>query len=258
MANKKRRKPGAQPARTPVKSERKEEARRLRAELEKKAAQAARRRSRLIRLGAGLVVLAVVYGVLQLTRAKSPGTPPSTAPTSSPTVDPGILPGIQTGNEPWSAGNDPANLRARLSAIGLDALGAEGEVLHIHQHLDVFVNGKQVEVPAEIGIPPDGSFISPLHTHDTSGIMHVESPTQRAFTLGQFFDVWGVKLTSRCLGGYCNSGDATLAVYVNGHKITQDPALIVLASHQEIVVTYGTPSQLPNPIPSSFTFPVGL
>jgi hypothetical protein len=256
MANKKRRKPGGQPVRAPAKSERRDEARRLRAELEKKAQKAARTRSRLIRLGAGLVLLAVVYGVLQLTRAKSPETAPSIA--STPPIPAPSLPGVQAGNAPWSAGNDPANLKARLTAIGLDALGAEGQVVHIHQHLDIFVSGKPVELPAEIGIPPDGSFISPLHTHDTSGIIHVESPTVRDFTLGQFFDVWGVKLTSTCLGGYCNSGDATLAVYVNGHKVTQDPALIVLASHQEIVVTYGTPSQLPAPIPSSFTFPVGL
>jgi hypothetical protein len=65
-------------------------------------------------------------------------------------------------------------------------------VLHIHQHLDVFDNGRRVTVPAGIGI--GDTFISPLHTHDTSGVMHVESPTIRPFTLAEFFGVWGVPL----------------------------------------------------------------
>jgi len=212
----------------------------------------------LIRLGAGVVLAIVVYSGLQLTRHTSPTTRASLAPSSSPTLDPSLLSGIQDGNVPWPSVNDAANLRARLLAIGLPALGAEGQVLHIHQHLEMFVGGRPVVVPADIGIPTDGSFISPIHTHDTTGIIHVESPTKRNFTLGEFFDVWGVKLTPTCVGGYCDSGDATLVAYVNGNEVAGDPGRIVLRSHDEIVLTYGTPSQLPNPIPSSFTFPAGL
>lgn len=256
MANRKR-KPTRRPLRSPVKSERKQEERRQRAEADRRAAKERRTRSRLIRLGVGVVLAGIVFAVLQLTRATSPGTPALLAPTSSPTIDPSILPGIQDGNVPWAAGNDPTNLKARLQAIGLPALGTEGQVLHIHQHLEIFVNGQSVPVPTDIGVPPDGSFISPVHTHSPDGIIHVESPTHRDFTLGQFFDVWGVKFTSTCIGGYCNSGGATVAVYANGHKVAGDPGRILLASHEEIVVTYGTASQLPNPMPSSFTFPTG-
>lgn len=256
MANKKRR-PRSQPARPPAKSERRLEERRQREEAERRAAKARRTRSLLIRLGAGVVLAVVVFAGLQLTRHTSPDTPASLAPTTSPTVAPSILPGIQDGNAPWSAGNDPANLKARLSAVGLPALGAEGQVLHIHQHLEVFVNGRSVAVPTDIGIATDGSFISPIHTHTPDGIIHVESPTKRSFTLGEFFDVWGVKLTPTCIGGYCNSGDVTLVAYVNGNEVAGDPGRIVLRSHDEIVVTYASPSQLPNPMPSSFTFPTG-
>jgi hypothetical protein len=52
---------------------------------------------------------------------------------------------------------------------------------------------------------PFAVVFSPIHTHDTSGIVHIESPTVRPFTLGQFFDVWGVRFTSDCIGGDCNS-----------------------------------------------------
>ena len=242
----------------PAKSERRLEERRQRQEAERQAAKARRRRSLLIRLGAGVVLAIAVYTGLQLTRHTSPDTAASLAPSGSPTVDPSILPGLLDGNAPWPAGNDPANLKARLSAIGLPVLGSEGQVLHIHQHLEIFVNGRSVVVPPNIGIAAGGAFFSPIHTHATDGIIHVESPTQRTFTLGQFFDVWGVKLTPTCIGGYCNSAGAALVAYVNGHKVTGDPGLIVLGSFDEIVLTDGTPAQLPNPIPSSFKFPAGL
>src|SRR5947209_8228892 len=49
----------------------------------------------------------------------------------------------------WPA---PADATAQAKAAGLPMLGQEGQVLHIHSHLDVFVDGKQVTVPAEIGI----------------------------------------------------------------------------------------------------------
>ena len=257
MANKKR-KPSSRSARPPVKSERRPEERRRRQEAERLAAKARRTRSLLIRLGAGVILAIVVYAGLQLARHTSPNTHALLAPSSSPTLDPSLLPGIQDGNVPWPAGTDAVNLKARLVAVGLPPLGTEGQVLHIHQHLEIFVNGHSVPVPADIGIPTDGSFISPIHTHDGTGIIHVESPTDATFTLGELFDVWGVKLTPTCVGGYCDSGDATLVAYVNGNQVAGAPARIVLRPHDEIVVTYGTPAQLPNPIPSSFTFPMGL
>ncbi len=33
--------------------------------------------------------------------------------------------------------------------------------------------------------------MAPLHTHDTSGIIHVESNTVRPYTLGEFLSIWG-------------------------------------------------------------------
>jgi hypothetical protein len=174
----------------------------------------------------------------------------------APLVPPAHFPGMLTGPAPWS--RNVSHLRARLAAIGLPALPSEGTVLHIHQHLDVVIDGARVEVPAGIGIDAAETFISPLHTHDSTGIIHVESPTVETFTLGQFFAVWGVRFTPTCLGGYCASGAKRLRVYVDGRSVKGDPRRIPLEEHEEILVAFGTRAQVPRPVPRSFAFPSGL
>jgi hypothetical protein len=167
------------------------------------------------------------------------------------------LPGVLTTPSPWSANGD--KLQLRLRAIGLDPLTQEGQVVHIHQHLDLSANGRGVTVPANIGIDPSGAFLAALHTHDESGIMHVESPTAALFTLGQFFAVWGVRLDARCIGGLCARGAKRLRAWVNGKPVAADPTRIILAQHQEIVLAYGTAAQVPDPLPKSYDFAaVGL
>ena len=194
------------------------------------------------------------YYLWEWHQARRPAAPPTFA-SPAPSLAPRSLPGLQTGPEPW--GTSAPDLRARLEAIGLTVMTGQGAVLHIHAHLDVFVNGKPVTVPANIGINPAGGYLSALHTHDDSGIVHVESPTERTYTLGQFFDVWGVRFSERCLGGYCSTGGQRVRAFIGGKPIPGDPRLLQLALHQEILVTYGTRAQLPRPIPSSYSFPIG-
>jgi hypothetical protein len=76
-------------------------------------------------------------------------------------------------------------------------------VLHIHPKLNVTAaDGNPVIIPKNVGIDEslwkDHSIdkygmegMAPLHTHDTSGTIHVESNTNRPYTLGQFLDIWG-------------------------------------------------------------------
>jgi hypothetical protein len=108
-------------------------------------------------------------------------------------------------------------------------------------------------VPTGIGIY-DGQFLTELHTHDASGIMHVESPTKRTFDLAQFFGVWGVRLTPSCVGGYCKEL-TPWRLYVNGVQFHGDPRTLELKAHQEIVFVIGTP---PAKIPSSYKFAPGV
>jgi hypothetical protein len=166
-------------------------------------------------------------------------------------------PSSPSANAPWGANR--TYLRERLRALGLPVLPVEGKALHTHEHLDLYLNGTHVAVPAGIGIGIDPSrrFFSPLHTHDRTGILHVESPTRTAYTLGQFFAVWGVRLSARCIGSYCAGGGRTLQAFVDGKRLAGNPAQIPLRRHEEIVLAFGTRTKRPKRIPSSYSFPAG-
>jgi len=160
----------------------------------------------------------------------------------------GKLPGLHRSPVPWT--NDSSSLYRRLRPLDLDALGQEGAAVHIHAHLDVYVAGQHVKVPALVGIDVVRQFITELHTHDTSGVLHVESPSMRTFTLGQFFGEWGVKLSPSWVGPY----PGPVLWWVNGKLRKGDPAALVLRAHQEIVVAVGVP---PLHVPKSYRFPLG-
>ncbi|MGH3580090.1 MAG: hypothetical protein ACRDUB_00770, partial [Mycobacterium sp.] len=137
---------------------------------------------------------------------------------------------------PWPA---PTDVPAAVRSSGLPLLRSEGSVLHLHAHLDVFVDGTSVAVPAGVGIDERGGAISPLHTHDTSGVIHIESPTQSTFTLAQFFSEWNVTLTASQLGNLTATTDSPLRAYVNGHKVTDSPGALTFHGHDEIALVYG-------------------
>jgi hypothetical protein len=192
-----------------------------------------------------LLVAAGAAGGLLLSRGG--GRPKAAA--HGKTIDWSSVPQLQTSAPPWPS--ESSLLSQRLRPSGLDALSMEGTVLHHHEHLDLFVTGHRVTVPADVGIDERAGFLTELHTHDPSGIIHVESPVQRSFTLGQFFCEWGVKLNANCLGRYRGE----LAWWVNGRRMHGNPASLPLRQHQEIVIAAGRP---PRAVPASYDFPAGL
>jgi hypothetical protein len=105
--------------------------------------------------------------------------------------------------------------------------------LHIHPHLTILVNGSPVLVPAGIGIKPSGDF--PLHTHDASGTIHVESPVVRTFILADFFAVWGRALSSQRVLRYQADATHRISMTVNGKPSTAFGSL-VLQDGQQIVI----------------------
>jgi hypothetical protein len=226
------------------------QAHRRRQEAAARAREAARRRRQRRRLGIVVVLAVVLVAGIGGLAVSAAGRHRQTA------ASPAGLAGLQTGPAPWSA--NTAGLAERLQAIGVPPLSPlEGTAVHLHQHLDLYVDGRKVTVPAGIGIDPAVGF-APLHTHDPSGVLHVESPTVRTYTLGQFFAVWGVRFTPSCLGGYCAGGGRQLRVFVDGRPVQADPTAITLEPHQEIVIAFGTAAQLPSPVPSTYQFPPGL
>jgi hypothetical protein len=159
---------------------------------------------------------------------------------------------MQTGPPPWNNGGTTLSLR--LPSLGLNQLGQEQLAFHIHQHLDIFIDGKAVKVPQAIGFgidPQTGkpSYITELHTHNNLGILHVESAQTLRYQLGQFFGEWGVRLTRSCIGNF--KGGCGLQWYLNGKRQTGDPAKLVLKNHEEIAIVVGKP---PAKIPSTFNW----
>src|SRR6266487_934917 len=104
--------------------------------------------------------------------------------------------------------------------------------------------------------PAQRRFFVELHTHDPSGIIHLEAPKKGVFTLGQFVGVWGVRLSKQCIGGYCAAPGKPLKFYVNGKRFLGNPNNIVLHQHDEYAIVYGKP---PAKIPSTYDWgPSGL
>lgn len=159
----------------------------------------------------------------------------------------------------WPA---PSNPLALARKAGLVPERHETLQHHVHAHLDVFVNGRHLQVPAGIGIniydpgvkhghfyggPVYGSIkecrqpcISPLHTHAVTGILHTESASPVPHRLGQFFIEWGVRLTPQCVNRYCMP-KTKIAIYVNGSRYHGDPRQIQLLNHREIAIVIGKP-----------------
>lgn len=133
-----------------------------------------------------------------------------------------------------------------LTIDGIECQSMEGAVEHIHTHLQLFKRGHAVTVPANAGIPQGGSCLYWVHTHTADGVIHIESPVAKTFTLGQFFDIWGETLSRTQAAGVHAPQGKTLRVTVNGKPWAGDPNKIPLRDREEIVIQAGPPWGMPH------------
>jgi hypothetical protein len=124
------------------------------------------------------------------------------------------------------------------------------EKFHIHALLHIYVNGLLSPLAADIGLDPANGIESSMHTHDGTGIIHMEAPHPFNYTLGDFFSVWGVKLGPAQVGGLKGDGGDRLHFYLNGKPLS-NPAALVLHKDDSVVIGYGPPSGYPHN-PSKF------
>ncbi len=81
-------------------------------------------------------------------------------------------------------------------------LGMEGSAFHIHPQLYIKINGQNVVIPSQIGIVNSGRCFEPLHTHDSTGLIHVESHLAATqYTLSHFFQTWDATFHTASIGG---------------------------------------------------------
>jgi hypothetical protein len=240
-------KPASKPASKPGASGRRE-----RVSASRRAAErdSARRRLR-TRFIVGAAVTAGVAGIVVL--GATTGRHPAVAAHGLPAgaVDSAAA-AAGSAHPPWGLPADPAGA---IRTAGLSTAGSEGTAEHYHAHLDVIVNGKNVAVPNGIGVDNAAQLISPLHTHDTTGAIHIETPTKGTpYYLGQVFTEWGVGLSQHMLGGlHADGTNSRLTAYVDGKQYNGNPADIRLALHQEIALVYGPAGQQVK-VPSSWNF----
>jgi hypothetical protein len=141
---------------------------------------------------------------------------------------------------------------------GVPCLVQDLPPLHLHIHLAILVDGRSVTVPAGIGVgrpwgygPPGfiatGACFAWIHTHDTTGVVHVFTQVGRMFTLGQLFEVWGRPLAG---GGALGYG-GTLVVLAGGRPFAGDPRTLGLTPFEDVVLELGKPPAVP-PRPYDF------
>lgn len=130
---------------------------------------------------------------------------------------------------------------------GIRCEAAEGAVLHIHQHVAIRDHGKAVALPDDIGRPLLASCLYWIHTHTPDGIVHIESPNVRTFTLGNVFDVWGQPLSRRNVAGAKPKQHERVAVWVDGRPYAGDPRAIPLTEHLDVTLEVGPPYTKPAP-----------
>jgi hypothetical protein len=200
--------------------------------------------------GAVVLAAAIVAAVL-VTRAGSSSSSGQNAACvqqrlSRDTLDPLSEP-------TWPANYD--NLPCALGALGLAPSAESAAVTHYHAHLTLYVNGKRVRVPENVGLQNPPAMSSDVHTHDANvdpgknGIIHVEAPTANfQATLLEFLDVWGVYATSQCFGGYCDG----VKVWVNG-KPAPNGVETNMREHDAFTVVVGRPPPSFKP-DTSYTF----
>ncbi len=116
-----------------------------------------------------------------------------------------------------------------------------GEVLtrHEHAHLTILIRGQIKTLPAFIGIT--ATQICWLHTHDTSGIIHIEAGDARVLTLGDLFAVWRQPLSQTTIGGDRVGNGESIQATLNQQPYTGAPETIVLRDHEDIVLQLGPP-----------------
>jgi hypothetical protein len=145
----------------------------------------------------------------------------------------------------------PASTTGTGKVNGITCGPTEQLVYHIHARLSVFRNGQSYVLPAGVGIPGSkavdtnqgpiasgGSCIYWLHTHTTDGVIHIESPTKKLYTLGDFFDIWRQPLSGTQIGTL--HGDVT--AFINGKPWKKSPRAIPLLPHADIQLQIGQPA----------------
>jgi hypothetical protein len=139
--------------------------------------------------------------------------------------------------------NSTNQLAPPVGNIQCDA--AEQLAFHNHAHLSIYIDGKNVSLPAQVGITNNCFYW--LHTHDTTGVIHMEAPKPVKLTLGTFLQLWRDQF-SRLQYQDQLSSTTGWTVYIDGKPYNGDFNKIELKSHELITLAYNSPNVKPDTV----------
>lgn len=129
-----------------------------------------------------------------------------------------------------------AGTTGNLDPTQMNIVSHQNVAYHIHPTVEIFVDGTEIALPANIGVAP--GIMRPLHTHDSTGEIHVEGPAKMDFTVGDFFDVWGRTFNQTCIFDNCVTEESEeLLMYVNG-EINTEYGEYVMKDHDNIRIEF--------------------
>lgn len=138
---------------------------------------------------------------------------------------------------------------ARVTSTPIDHIScdfSEAGTYHIHAHLAIVVDGTVVAgPPSNTGIHFEHLCLYWLHTHDATGIIHIEAPHRISPTLGNFFDIWGQPLSRQHVAAYTVGAGQGLRVYVGPAPFNGNPRSITLYEHTKVTLEIGPPFIVP-------------
>jgi hypothetical protein len=145
-----------------------------------------------------------------------------------------------------SAGANVSSDNAAYPAIdGIPCNTNEQLNYHVHAHLSIYINGQPFQLPTNLGIASDNSCFYWLHTHDSTGVIHIEAPSQQSFALGTFFQEWSTRFPQMTYPTELDSTSGWVA-YVDGKPYKGDFHTIPLVAHTLITLAYNSPGIKPD------------
>lgn len=218
-----------------------------------------RRRLVWVGVGAAVVAVAVATGITLAIAGGGSATAGTPSGLLSPSVLGTLRPAPPLGPDGYEGVPVPnaAPLASRASmAVGqkVDGISCQSNfhlLFHWHAALTIFANGKQSQIPAGVGIIDpkevknskgqpyiqEGKCFYWLHTHAPDGVIHIESPVQRGFTLGNFFDEWGLALSPDQVG----PAKGRVTAFYDGKVYQGNPRDIPLVDKSQIQLDVGAP-----------------
>jgi hypothetical protein len=118
--------------------------------------------------------------------------------------------------------------------------------MHIHMHLSIYVNDERIVLPGGVGIHVGHGRTCYywLHTHDSSGVVHVEAPSQHTFILGDFLTIWDKHFHQQ---GYPEQLNLSgWQVYINGKAVSSDFYHLPMSERLLVTLTYHSPQAQPD------------